>query len=162
MQQCTAKVDAIRWRNHIFSELISPESVRCLSSHEILHGNSFKERNSFRVRKSANELRLKTSYVLDNFPIKVGQDFWFIIFLRDHVNQYCTQMRFGIVFLLEDNSGILFFTLRRKLKLAFTGEGGTKPQPPTPFCSLPAPALFASADTSWIITSGQWRNKGLS
>ena len=36
---------------------------------------SFKERNSFRVRKSANELRLKTSYVLDNFPIKVGQDF---------------------------------------------------------------------------------------
>ena len=152
MQQCTAKVDAIRWRNHIFSELISPESVRCLSSHEILHGNSFKERNSFRVRKSANELRLKTSYVLDNFPIKVGQDFWFIIFLRDHVNQYCTQMRFGIVFLLEDNSGIL----------AFTGEGGTKPQPPTPFCSLPAPALFALADTSWIIIFSQWRNKGLS
>ena len=160
MRQCTAKVEAIRQRKHIFSELISPESVRCLSSHEILLGNSFKERNSFVVRKSANELRLKTSYVLDNFPIKLGQDFWFIIFLRDYVNQYCSQMRSARVFLLEDKSGILFFTLRRKLKLAFTGEGGTKPQPPTPFCSLSAPALFALADTSWIITSGQWRNNG--
>ena len=80
--------------------------------------------------------------------MKVGQDFRFIIFLREYVNQYCTQMCFGRVFLLEDKSGILFFPLRRKLKFAFSGEGGAKPQPPTQFCSLSAPALFTLADTS--------------